>query len=521
VRPEAVPVSPLPASSIPNVFDHVLRSEPEREALVGRSERLSYTALDSRANQSARALAALGVRGGDRVAVSLPNDTDIVATFHGAMRLGAIWVGVNRALAPPEIAFILGDTSASVAIVDESATDVLRGGEGLPALDKVVIGSTEGRQSEWSTLVDRQESTALGVTVDPLAPAAIAYTSGTTGRPKGVVHSQHNLLAPGAALVASRNYGPELRKGDCLPLTILNLLALTTLLVAQAGGTCVIMDRLDADGVAEWIRGEQVTTWNGVPAILYDMVHGSTVAARDLASLDDIWTGGADCPESLQSAFAAKFGVPLRTTYGLTEAPSMVAIDPRGGPHISGASGVSLPHLDLEVLDESDTPLPAGEKGEICIRAVDSGPWAGVYRPMLGYWRDGALVNAPRDGRLRTGDIGWVDVEGYLHIEDRKSLLIIRGGANVYPAEVERVVMALPDIGACAVIGLPDERLGQRVAAVVQRVPDSDVSAETILAHCRANLARYKVPEQIVFVDAFARNAMGKIDRTVLLELFR
>jgi O-succinylbenzoic acid--CoA ligase len=489
-------MTPLVPTSIATVLDDALARDPDHKAVVARSGRLSYAELDRRANQSARAFAELGVRPADRIAVSLPNDLDIVTAFHGAMRLGAIWVGINRALAPPEVEYILSDTSPSLAILDDQAA------------------------SEWAERVDRQASSALAATIDPFAPAAIAYTSGTTGRPKGVVHSQHNLLVPGAATVASRGYGPDLRKGDCLPLTILNLLALTTLLVAQAGGTCVIMDRIDADGVAAWIRDERVTAWNGVPAILYDMVHGSTVTPRDLASLDDLWSGGADCPESLQSAFAAKFGVPLRTTYGLTEAPSLVAIDPRGGHHVEGASGVPLPHLALEVLDEHDVPLGSGAQGEICIRAVDTGPWAGVYRPMVGYWRDGALADAPDHGRLRTGDIGWLDGAGYLHIADRKSLLIIRGGANVYPAEVERVVMELPEVGACAVVGVPDERLGQRVAMVVQPAPGRDVTADRILDHCRAHLARYKVPEHVVFVDAFTRNAMGKIDRTTLLPLF-
>ncbi len=508
-------------TSIATVLDDALRRDPDREALVTRSVRLSYAELDRRADQSARALVALGVRPGERVAVSLPNDVDIVTAFHGAMRVGAVWVGMNRALAPPEMDFILRDTAASLAIVEGAVADALRTGDPRPDLRRIVIGSADGRRSEWANLVDGEEPIPITTTVNPFAPAAIAYTSGTTGRPKGVVHSQHNLLVPGAATVASRQYGPELRKGDCLPLTILNLLALTTLLVAQAGGTCVIMDRIDAESVAAWIRDEQVTAWNGVPAILYDMVHGSTVTPRDLASLDDLWSGGADCPESLQAAFAAKFGVPLRTTYGLTEAPSLVAIDPRGGPHVAGASGVPLPHLALEVLDDSGAPLEPGAVGEVCIRAVDSGPWAGVYKPMLGSWRDGALVDAPPDGRLRTGDLGWVDDAGYLHIEDRKSLLIIRGGANVYPAEVERVLMALPGVGASAVVGLPDPRLGQRVAVVIQRAPGGEsVTEATVVEHCRANLARYKVPEQVVFVDAFVRNAMGKIDRTQLLDLF-
>ena len=138
----------------------------------------------------------------------------------------------------------------------------------------------------------------MGVTVDPHAPAGIAYTSGTTGRPKGAVHSQHNLLLPGAVLVETRGYGPELRKGDCFAFTILNLAVLTTLLVAQAGGTSILMDRIDAEGVAEWIRDERVTTWNGPPALLHSLAHMDQVVPSDLASLDEVWTGGADCPRS-------------------------------------------------------------------------------------------------------------------------------------------------------------------------------------------------------------------------------
>jgi len=372
-------------TSIATVLDDALQRDPNHEAVVARSGRLSYAELDRRANQSARALAELGVGPGDRVAVSLPNDLDIVTAFHGAMRLGAIWVGINRALAPPEVDYILRDTSASLVIVDD---------------DSHVASPDRVARRAWVALVDHQDTAAVSNDIDAFAPAAIAYTSGTTGRPKGVVHSQRSLLVPGAATVASRYYGPDLRKGDCLPLTILNLLALTTLLVAQAGGTCVIMDRIDADGVAAWIRDERVTAWNGVPAILYDMVHGSTVPA-DLVSLDDLWSGGADCPESLQTAFAERFGVALRTTYGLTEAPSLVAIDPRGGPHVIGASGVPLPHLALEVLEHPGTEqrlvarlvgqrqrlaLVAGHRGTLllqCLHRQAQGHRSGPGHPVV------------------------------------------------------------------------------------------------------------------------------------------
>jgi acyl-CoA synthetase (AMP-forming)/AMP-acid ligase II len=359
------------------------------------------------------------------------------------------------------------------------------------------------------------------VSVDPYAPAGLAYTSGTTGHPKGAIHSQHNLLLPGAVLVATRGYGPELRKGDCLPLTILNLMVLTTLLTAQAGGCCVVMDRIDPEGVAAWVRDERVTTWNGVPALLHGLATNDAVRADDLASLDEVWTGGGDCPESVRAMFAAKFGQEVLATYGLTEAPTIVSIDPRGGPHTAGASGRPLPHLAVRISGDTDADGDAADgAGEICVAAATEGPWAGRYRPMLGYWgQPAATAEVLVDGELRTGDVGVLDANGLLHVRDRRSLVIIRGGANVYPAEVERVLQEAPGVAAVAVFGVADERLGERVVAAIERSDASTVDVDAVRRHCAANLAAYKVPERLVVVDRLPRNAMGKIIRRELTEL--
>ncbi len=201
------------------MLDVALAADPTREALVTRSRRLSYADLDAEADRAAHALRDLGVRTGDRVAATLPNDADVVVAFHGAMRLGAVWLGINRALAAPEKRFQLEDSGASIYLTEDEPVDVSH----APTW-KMSTGSMGGARGvgvgEWREAVAAAaDGGSIGVDVDPLAPAGIAYTSGTTGRPKGAVHSQHGLLTPGAVLAESRGYGPDLRKGDCFPFT--------------------------------------------------------------------------------------------------------------------------------------------------------------------------------------------------------------------------------------------------------------------------------------------------------------
>jgi long-chain acyl-CoA synthetase len=279
--------------------------------------------------------------------------------------------------------------------------------------------------------------------------------------------------------VARRGWGPELRKGDSFPLTILNMMVLTTVLTAQAGGTAVIMDQSDVKSIVERIVADRVTIWNGAPAQLHTLVADERITREDLANLAEVWVGGGDCPDRLRDAFEARFGVRVSRTYGLTEAPALVSIDDLVGP-----------------------------------RPTASGPWAGRYRPTLGYWKQARAALT-----LRTGDLGVVEPSGHVRVLGRKAQLIIRGGANVYPAEVERVLVAAPGVAAAAVVGVADERLGERVAAVVERRPGEVAEAGAILDHCRRELAAYKVPDRLIVVDRLPRNQMGKVPREAVLAL--
>lgn len=483
--------------TIAGVLAPALKSRPDAPAVVAKSGTWTYAQLDDQANRAAGALWSLGVRPGDRVAACLPNDLAIVAAFHGAQRIGAIWAGIGEALAPAE----------QQGLHDLCAPAVVIGGERC-----TLEGPARVDLARWEALLAKDES-APPVTTDPDAPAAIAFTSGTSGSPKAVVHSQRNLLLPGATLVATRGWGPSLRKGDSFPFTILNMLVLSTLLTAQAGGCAVIMDRRDAAGVAEWIAEQRVTAWNGAPAQLYDLARRPDA---DLSSLVEVWSGGSDTTDEVRRAFAETHGVVPRATYGLTEAPTVVAIDPPGEEWRSGAAGQVMPQFDVAAYDDSGNRLAPGELGELKLSGATSGPWADAWRPMLGYWQDGA-VRPIEPGPVPTGDIGTVTADGWLSVLDRKKLVIVRGGANVYPLEVERVLSRHPDVTSVAVCPVPDERLGQRVAALVESRAEVDFAA--LAALCREELAPYKVPELWSRVNALPVNAMGKVDRTRLAGL--
>ena len=505
----------VPRSRPAGVFDVLrapLAADPAAPALVTRSTVLTYGELDALADRAAGALASLGVGRGDRVAASLPNDAPILVAFHGAMRLGAVWVGINQALAPPEKVYMLADSGATVLLADDGVADglayALAGALGGPS-GRTGPTTRVVRPTEWAAALDAATGRPGGPDPDPEAPAGIAYTSGTTGFPKGAVHCQAGLVLPGAATVARRGWGPELRKGDSLPLTILNMMTLTTLLTAQAGATAVIMDRSDVTSIVEWIRAERVTVWNGPPAQLWTMVRDVSIRPEDLASLDEVWVGGADCPDSLKRDFEARFGVRVCRTYGLTEAPALVCLDDLEGQPPGGTSGRPLDHVALDTTE-----------GEIVLGPNPGGPFAGSYRPALGYWGRPEAIAGVIEGRtLHTGDLGRLEPSGHLRVLGRKSTVIIRGGANVYPAEVERVLVEAPGVAACAVVGVPDERLGERVGAALERRPGGDIDLDAVTRHCQANLAAYKVPERWVVVDQLPRNQMGKVPPPAVADL--
>jgi acyl-CoA synthetase (AMP-forming)/AMP-acid ligase II len=524
IAPEARP--PLPGGGPQHtgqVIDRVVAAAPEREALVGRHGRYSYAGLDAAANQAANALAALGVGSGVRVAACLPNDVDLPILFLATQRLGALWVGVNRLLAAPEKAHLLADSGAHVYFaLRESAAEIEARRSELPELAHVLVVAPGEGDCEWRRRCNAESASAPRAQLDPFAPAAIAYTSGTTGHPKGAVHSAHNLLLPGTISHLTRRVPEGTRQGAVLPLTILNLVVLEVLAPWLDGRTVVAIDRTDPVGLAEWIREERVGAFSGVPTLYHDLLTHPEVKPADLASLVAPGVGGSDVPPEVVRLYRERFRRPVGIGYGMTEAPTAVTWSDGSVPTAPGLCGKPLPQVEIEIVDEAGELVAPGEIGEITVRPARSGPFAGVYTPMLGYWRKPeATAAALHGGRYHTGDLGLVADDGNLYIRGRRAELILRGGANVYPAEVERALQAHEAVEYAAVFGVPDERLGERVVAVVQPAAGQEAPPEDELRRfCAERIARYKVPDRIASVTTLPRNAMNKILKRELAGTF-
>jgi long-chain acyl-CoA synthetase len=522
-------VDPVPIPTGPRDVTSALAAaaglRPDAEALVGRHARFTYHEYNAAVNAAVGYLWQLGLRPGDRLAASAGNHTEIVVAFFAAMRMGAIWDGINRRLAAAEKRFLLRDSGARILLAEEEVlSEVAASREDLGLVATVSLEPTDPVSSWRQGLAAHAGMRGLDVRIDPWAPAAIAYTSGTTGFPKGAVHSQHNMIL--VPTVQQAEIGPNAldarRVGTTTPLTILNLMILGPVAAARAACAHICMDRTDSVGLAEWIGRERITVTTCAPTTAYDMLTRPDIRPEDLKSLEQLGVGGAMVPEKLPALYFERFGSLPRVGYGLTEAPTGVAASDGAAPARQGEIGRPSAHLEVEILDDSGEILGAEVSGEICVRAARSGPFAGLYRPTLGYWNNGeATDRLLRGGWLHTGDIGFKDEEGVLNIQDRRTDVIFRGGSNIYPAEVERVLRLEPRVADCAVLGKPDERLGQVVVAFVE--PRADAQFDTTLmsdleALCRENLAKYKQPVEWHMIDQLPRNAMGKIVKPQLKE---
>lgn len=477
----------LPPSSDPWLAARA-RRDPGGLGLVAGTTRLDWRSLAARVDAVAARLATLGVRPGDRVALLMEPSARLVELVHAAQRAGAALVVLNTRLTAPEIALLVAHAEPALVLHDAAHRDTLAGiaapiVEAHGGLDAVAAGPS-----------------APPVALDPTAIATILYTSGTTGRPKGVVLTHGNHEASARASRARLGLRPDDRWLSVLPLHHVGGLSIVMRSVLD-GTPLVLHPRFDPAAVRPALAGAGITLLSLVPTMLHRLLEDAGDAPAP-ASLRCVLIGGAALAPELAARARAR-GWPIAPTYGLTEAASQVAT---AAPEDSARSGVGAPLAGTRVrIVDAD---PDG-RGEIHV----SGPTI-----MRGYFRDDDATRAAlHEGWLRTGDVGRLDADGRLEVFDRRSDVVITGGENVYPTEVESVLLAHPAIAEAAVYGVPDAEWGKRVQAAVVVRAGAAFDADAVRAWCRGRLAGYKIPRAIVAVADLPRTASGKIRRHALV----
>jgi fatty-acyl-CoA synthase len=486
---------------------------PDKPATTFEGDILSYSAFSARIEQTARALKAeYGVSRGDRVAILCLNRPDYLVLLYACARLGAMLVPLNWRLAVAEQLFILSDASAKVLILEQAFAAVLPAlQKSLPETSVVGFDFSPLRGRTFDELLTQARGDGRNPHTDLTCPLLIVYTSGTTGRPKGAVLRQEALLWNG--VMSQHMHG--LTSGDhiltVLPFFHVGGLNIQTTPALHCGATVTIHPRFTPDATLAAIERGRPTLTVLVPATIQAVTEHPGWAASDLSCLRAISTGSTVVPPHLIERFTAR-GVPVLQVYGSTET-CPVAVYTRLGGDLSRVGSTGLPGLCCEaaVVDDAGIELPPNTPGEIMVRGPNL-----FYE----YWgNEQATREALHDGWYRTGDIGLRDADGYFFVHDRKKNLIISGGENIYPAEVERVLLEHPDVVECGVIGRPDPRWDEVPIAYVIRRSGCLVEAEHLKAHVLTQLARFKVPRDIVFVDDLPRTALGKVQHFMLRRL--
>ncbi|WP_405477515.1 acyl-CoA synthetase [Streptomyces sp. NBC_00009] len=469
------------------------RKTPHRTALIHGDTTVSYAALHERTTRLAHALRALGVRRGDRVAYLGPNHPSFLEALFATGLLGAVFVPLNTRLAEPELAFQIRDSGATVLLHAAARGGDLQG----------IRTAVEADGPAYEELLAAAPVLPIDEQVGPDDVCIIMYTSGTTGRPKGAMLTHGNLTWNAVNVLVDQDLIADEIALVAAPLFHTAGLNMLTLPVLLKGGSCVLVGSFDAAATLELVERHRVTFMFGVPTMFDQLTRQPNWPDADLSSLRMLSCGGSPVPTPLIAAYQDR-GLTFLQGYGMTEAaPGTLFLDAEHAVSKAGTAGVPHFFSDVRVARPDLAPVEPGETGEVLVR----GPHV-----MPGYWGlPGESAAAFADGWFRTGDAARIDADGYVTIVDRFKDMIISGGENIYPAEVEDALLAHADIAECAVIGVPDEKWGEVGRAVLVaregRAPDPN----EVLASLSGRLAPYKIPKSAVVVDALPRTASGKL----------
>ena len=476
----------------------------DKPFLLGENDSVSYRALDDITDRMAYGLEELGVGRGDHVAVLHPNSPQTLLIYFSIIKAGGIVVPINTVYTPREIKFILNNSEAKVLILHEKFSPLIEEIRSeLPLVKHSIV-------RKGSETIDRTIENRIGFPLsrigerdfDPDDPAIMFYTSGTTGRPKGVILTHRNFCFGGPNV--AQNYG--LRESDVtiavLPLVHVFCVASPVFGSLSSGGSVVVLERFRTDLVFEAIEKYRVTWFPGVPTMFTYLLNGLSENTHDLSSLKMGLSGGASLPVEVLKDWEDKFKADVIEVYGLTESTGLVTANPVYGNRKAGSIGITVSGVSARVVDKKGAELSPREVGELIFK----GPNA-----TRGYFNLPEETREKiKDGWVYTGDHAWRDEDGYFYIVGREKELIISGGYNIYPREIEEVIHSYPGINEAAVIGVSDPQKGEIPKAFVTLKEGFQVTEEKLLDYCRTNLAPYKIP-RIAFMSELPKNATGKI----------
>ncbi len=501
--------------NLATMLTETTRGKANHTALIFDDFKMTYGELHAASNMFANALANTGIKQGQKVAMMLPNIPQFVICYFGILKLGAVVVPLNVLLKAPEVAYHLQDSDAVMLIAWEGFTaDASIGYQQTETCKHFVMVNAPGSQALPEGIAATSFQVMMAGTLPifemaatmPDDTAVILYTSGTTGKPKGAELSHLNLFLN--ALVCATRLGVDWRDDDvglvALPLFHSFGLSAVMGVLLFVGATLTLMARFDPIKAYEIIQRDHVTAFSGVPTMYIYLLHHPERQKYDLSSLRICNSGGAALPVEVLQAWEREFGIKILEGYGLSETSPTASFNVLFKPTKPGTVGIPIWGVEMRAVDFRDKEVPIGEVGEIVIRG---------HNVMKGYYkRPEATAEAIRDGWFHTGDMGVMDEDGYFSIVDRKKDMIIRGGFNVYPREIEEVLYTHPAISEVAVLGIPDAKLGEEIKAIIYLKTGALVSENDIRAYCKDRVAAYKYPRIIQFIDQpLPKNATGKI----------
>lgn len=492
-----------------NVSSHIERGRrifPHKPAIIAEDQSYSYAYLDDQVNRVGNALRGLGIAIGDRVAIYLPNSPDFAIVYLAILKVGAIAVSINALFKRDEVQHILEDASASILVTTRDLIHNIAPST-LPNLHHIIICQGDVEQHlALADLMTRASTRLTAVAMDRNAPAAMLYTSGTTGLPKGALLSHGNIISNMYSTVHHNKLEPSDRLMLFLP--IAHVFGQNAIMNSgfAAGATLVMQQRFDPERVLHAVQLHRVTCFHAVPTI-YIYLLNMPESAWDMTSVRYYFTAAATMPSEIALQWYEKTGFIPHEGYGMTECSPMATYN-HDFRHKLGSIGEPVENVELKVVDEAGNDLPPGAWGELIIR----GP--GV---MLGYWnKPEETARTIRNGWLHSGDIGMTDDEGYFYVVDRIKDMINAAGFKIYPAEVEQVLYRHPQVKEAAVYGKADPVKGETVVADVVLKDGAEVAPLELIDFVRQQLAVYKAPRQVNLVAALPKNATGKVLKRVL-----